>query len=299
MIVAITEIKNLLYYNALGKEGGEALSRPPGIFDLQVLVDGDQRLLAVLVTGTSLNEIGFEIARAIDANLVIITGYSAERLKLSKAAIKENLPLANIRCLTLDFSSLAAVRKAAAEILIHNAAAALGPFKPTVDNLENQIATNHCDGHSHVLASKLLASRTPRYTPRVVFVSSGAQAMVVGPDFRTFRHPDAHINAYSMNPGVILTSMMQKGSVSDEMKVIGVLNADGKPNTEDFQWKTRRALLILSCQHRKPPPLTPASTPGAYLEDSVLAELAPHSSDLANAKKLWTLTEIIGEKFTF
>ncbi|KAF7364698.1 Short-chain dehydrogenase/reductase family protein [Mycena venus] len=104
----------------------------------------------VLITGTSINGIGFETAHVLAkyANLVIITGYNSERLRLSEEAIKKEVPTANIRQLVLDLSSLAAVRKAAAEVnaypeplhvLIHNAAASGGKFKLTVDGLESQM----------------------------------------------------------------------------------------------------------------------------------------------------------------
>jgi hypothetical protein len=93
-------------------------------------------MFAVLITGTSLNGLGFENARVIAkyANLVIFTGYSPERycvpsllslpawlnfmcrLRLSKEAIRKDVPSANIRRLSLDLSSLAAVRTAAAEV---------------------------------------------------------------------------------------------------------------------------------------------------------------------------------------
>ncbi|KAJ6603209.1 hypothetical protein DFH09DRAFT_1301031 [Mycena vulgaris] len=62
----------------------------------------------VVVTGTSINGIGFETARVIAkyANLVVITGYNAERLKLSDAGIKKEFPSANIHPLRVDLSSL-------------------------------------------------------------------------------------------------------------------------------------------------------------------------------------------------
>ncbi|KAJ6629781.1 hypothetical protein B0H10DRAFT_2208339 [Mycena sp. CBHHK59/15] len=71
----------------------------------------------VLITGTSLNGICFEAARVISkyASLVIITGYSSERLKLSEDAIEREVPAANIRRLVLDLSSLAAARMPAAD----------------------------------------------------------------------------------------------------------------------------------------------------------------------------------------
>ncbi|KAJ7703713.1 hypothetical protein B0H17DRAFT_922055, partial [Mycena rosella] len=158
----------------------------------------------VLVTGTSINGIGFEAARVIakHARLVVITGYNLERLKLSEEAIKKDVPTANIRPLVLDLSSLAAVRKAAAEInaypealhvVVHNAAASFGPLKLTVDNLERQMATDHIGPFllTKLIAPKILAAGTASYVPRVVYVSSSAHASGTGVDFTTVGHPDA------------------------------------------------------------------------------------------------------------
>ncbi|KAJ6614820.1 hypothetical protein B0H10DRAFT_127059 [Mycena sp. CBHHK59/15] len=206
----------------------------------------------VLITGTSINGIGFEAARVIakHANLVVITGYNLERLKLSEDAIKNDVPSANIRRLALDLSSLTAVRKAAAEVnaypepihvLIHNAAASIGPFKLTADKLESQVATGHIGPFllTKLLTPKLLAAATTSYTPRVVFVSSNAHAAGSGVDFDTLGKPDTAkytsldayfqtksanvltaleiskrskgaINAYSLHPGVVYTNLIQK-----------------------------------------------------------------------------------------
>ncbi|KAF7299506.1 Short-chain dehydrogenase/reductase family protein [Mycena indigotica] len=146
----------------------------------------------VLITGTSVNGIGFEAARAIakHANLVVITGYNEERLKLSEEAIKKDIPSANVRKLILDLNSLAAVRKAAAEVnayseplhvLVNNAAAPLGPFATTADGLETQIGVGHVAAFlfTKLVTPKLLASATADYTPRVVFI--GSQAHMFGP----------------------------------------------------------------------------------------------------------------------
>ncbi|KAJ7648769.1 hypothetical protein DFH06DRAFT_1332374 [Mycena polygramma] len=225
----------------------------------------------VLITGTSLNGIGFEAARAIarHANLAVITGYSAERLKLSEDAIKKDLPSANIRCLELDLSSLTAVRAAAAEvnaypeplhILINNAAAVIGPFKLTVDGLESQMAINHV-GHfllTALLAPKLLASKTASFTPRVVILSSGAHSWCDGVDLEAIEHPTAEgydtgkgyyrskaanilmtgelarraggaLKAYSVHPGAIYTNITLKEESRAYMMSVGFLDADGKP----------------------------------------------------------------------
>ncbi|KAJ7342790.1 NAD-P-binding protein [Mycena albidolilacea] len=139
----------------------------------------------VLITGTSINGIGFEAARVLAkyANLVIIAGYNSERLKLSEEAIKKEVPGANIRQLVLDLSSLAAVRKAGAEVnqyseplhvLIHNAAAPVVKYNLTVDGFESQMAAAHIGPFllTKLLAPKLLAARSESYTPRVITVSS-------------------------------------------------------------------------------------------------------------------------------
>ncbi|KAJ7460301.1 hypothetical protein FB451DRAFT_1371758 [Mycena latifolia] len=296
----------------------------------------------VLITGTSLNGIGFETARVIakHANLVIITGYNAERLKLSEAAIKQDVPEANIRRLTLDLSSLAAVRTAAEEVnsypeslhvLIHNAAAAIGPFKLTADNLETQMATDHVGPFllTKLLAPKLLAAATASYTPRVIFVSSGAHAFGKGVDFDTVEHPSAEsytatdacfqaksaniltalelsrrsqgkLNAYSLHPGVIFTNISQKEESIPEMQALGILGPDGLPNTEKFEWKTIPQGAATTVAAAFDPRLN--DKPGAYLDNSTVANevVASHSSDPANASRLWELTEkIIGETFTF
>ncbi|KAJ7745392.1 hypothetical protein B0H14DRAFT_2214485, partial [Mycena olivaceomarginata] len=140
----------------------------------------------VLVTGTSLNSIGFETARAIAqyASLVIITGTTlSARLRLSESAIRLEFPSANVRCLNLDLSSLAAVRRAAKEVngysepihvLIHNAAATIGHFKRTVDGLESQIATDLIGPFlfTKLIAPKIRAAKSATYTPRVVALTS-------------------------------------------------------------------------------------------------------------------------------
>ncbi|KAJ7511585.1 hypothetical protein B0H11DRAFT_2370431 [Mycena galericulata] len=296
----------------------------------------------VLITGTSLNGIGFETALAIAkyANLLIITGYNAERLKLTEDAIKKEIPTANIHHLVLDLSSLAAVRKAAAvvnakpeplHVLIHNAAAVIGPFKLTVDNLENQFATDHVGPFlfTKLLTPKLLDSATSTYTPRVVFVASAVHAFGQGVNFDVLAKPDPSkfqisdayfqaksaniltaielskrskgaINAYSLHPGMIFTNLAQKEESIDNLKAIGMLGPDGLPNRDKFEWKTIPQGAATTVAAAFDPRLN--DNPGAYLDNCAVAteSVSPHSSDPANAEKLWTITEkIIGETFTF
>ncbi|KAJ7038684.1 hypothetical protein C8F04DRAFT_1088316 [Mycena alexandri] len=290
----------------------------------------------VLITGTSLKGIGFEAARVIAkyANRVIITGYNAKRLKLSEEAIKKETPQANIYSLVLDLSSFASVRKAAAEInaqpeplhvLINNAASSFVDFKLTVDGLETQLATDHVGPFlfTKLLAPKLLASATPTYTPRVVFVASAAQGFGTGVDFDALENPDpakySKQSAYGqaksanvltaielskrskgkINAYIIFTNIFEKENSIPTLQGFGALGADKKPNTE-HPWKTIPQGAATTVAAAFDPRLN--DKPGAYLDNSTVADnlLAPHSSDPVNAEKLWNITEkIIGETFVF
>ncbi|KAJ7505846.1 hypothetical protein B0H11DRAFT_2334806 [Mycena galericulata] len=295
----------------------------------------------VLLTGTSLNGIGFETGRAIakHANLLIITGHSPERLKAAEEAIKRDVPSANVRPLVLDLSSLASVREAAAEVraypeplhvLIHNAAAPIGNFKLTVDNLENQMAVDHIGPFlfTKLLAAKLVATKTASHTPRVVFVASIGHGFGSGVNFSTLSRPDAagytpteayyqakaanvltaielskrargQINAYSLHPGFIYTNMMQHEEAIPSFETFGFLGADGRPNPV-HTWKTIPQGAATTVAAAFDPSLNDKA--GTYLSDCIAANelVAPPSFDPGNAEKLWTLTEeIIGEKFEF
>ncbi|KAF7292229.1 Short-chain dehydrogenase/reductase family protein [Mycena indigotica] len=181
----------------------------------------------VIVTGTSLNGIGFETARVIakHARLVVITGHSDERLNLAAEGIRKSVPSANIRTLNVDLASLAAVRKAAAEVnaytepihvLINNAAKPWCDFSLSADGIESQLATGHVGPFllTHLLVPKLLASASAEHTPRAIFVSSIAQAleggkgvdfdMLVKPDEKKYDAPTVYHQVKTAN---VLTSV--------------------------------------------------------------------------------------------
>ncbi|KAJ7465035.1 hypothetical protein FB451DRAFT_428285 [Mycena latifolia] len=296
----------------------------------------------VLVTGTSLNGIGFETARVLakHANFVIITGHNSERLKLVEEAIQGEQPSANVRPLMVDLSSLAAVRSAAAEVnaypeplhvMIHNAAATIGVFKLTVDNFESQMATDHIGPFlfTKLLVAKILAAGTTDYTPRVVFVSSLGHSFGTGINFTTLESPDpagyepmeayyqakaaniltalelskrskGRINSYSLAPGTIYTNIMKSPECITGLQKLGALGPDGFPINEIFSFKTIPQGAATTLVAAFDPRLN--DKPGTYLSDCAEAneKISPHSSDPANAEKLWTLTEkIVGERFAF
>ncbi|KAJ7866465.1 hypothetical protein B0H13DRAFT_2066681 [Mycena leptocephala] len=272
----------------------------------------------ILITGTSVNGIGFETARVLakHANLIIITGHNSERLKIAEDTIK---------------SEAAAEINAFPEplhVLIHNAAAVIGEFKLTVDNFENQFATNHLGPFllTKLLSSKLLAARTTGYTPRHIFCDGVNFSKLERPDpdgyepldtyFRTkvaniltamelSKRSKGQINAYSLHPGVIMTNNMQRGDIVDSLKkwtyfmarLAEILDEDGRPSDKKHPWKTIPQGAATTVAAAFDP-----NKPGAYLDDCVEANdtIAPHASDSGNAERLWALTErLIGESFTF
>ncbi|KAJ7505845.1 NAD-P-binding protein, partial [Mycena galericulata] len=284
----------------------------------------------VLITGTSLNGIGFETVRVLAryANTIMITGYNSERYvcMLVVESVKREVPSADLRPILVDLSALASVRHAAAQVnsyseplhvLIHNAAAPIGPFKLTEDNFEHQMATNHIGPFllTKLLAPKILAAKTPNYTPRVVFVSSFGHGLS-GVNWRTFVRPDpakyepadayfqakaanvlcarelsrrskGRINAYSLHPGAI--APLQRA---------GVLGPDGLPSGDGIKTIPQGAATTVVAAFD--PRID--DHPGAYLCDCKLANelVSPPCADSANANKLWNLTEeVIEETFTF
>ncbi|KAJ6450090.1 hypothetical protein C8R45DRAFT_1224228 [Mycena sanguinolenta] len=295
----------------------------------------------VLVTGTSLNSLGFETARAIAryANLIIITGYNPERLRLREAAIKLEFPSANIRGLNLDLSSLVAVRRAADEVnaypepihvLIHNAAATVGPFKLTPDALESQIATDFIGPFlfTKLIAPKIQAAKTATHTPRVVALTSIFHQHAQGIDLADMEHPDAAnyepfraynqaksanvlwmvelsrrsggaMRGYSVSPGVALTNLQLKTESLEIFIASEIITPDLKPNTKNYHWKTIPESAATTLVAAFDPRLE--DKPGVYLDDCNIAEIGgPNILDPELPGRLWTTTErIIGESFDF
>ncbi|KAJ7458070.1 hypothetical protein FB451DRAFT_1182825 [Mycena latifolia] len=86
-----------------------------------------------------------------------------------------------------------------------------------------------------------------------------------------------------------------------EAATFGILGPDGKPNKENYEWKTipqGAATYFLERTVAAALDTRLNDKPGAYLSNSSEANknLAPHSSDPAIAAKLWTvMEEITGE----
>ncbi|KAF7318993.1 Short-chain dehydrogenase/reductase family protein [Mycena chlorophos] len=262
----------------------------------------------VLVTGTSLQGIGFDTACSIakHAGLVVITGYNAERLDLSAAAIHKAVPTANVPEVNAYPEPL--------HVLIHNAADTSGMYTITDDDIERQIAVAHFGPFllTKLLLPKLLSSTSPTWLPRVVIVASEAHTFGPGIDFAHLRKPlpgskqetegflryhEVKVANIFLHPGVIYTGAFTKEAVIPALKIVGTLTEDGKP-APNHPWKTLAQGAATTVAAAFDPRLDGQS--GAYLVDSNEANnlrTAP-ASDQANVDKLWKMTEeILGEDF--
>ncbi|XP_024025401.1 short-chain dehydrogenase TIC 32, chloroplastic [Morus notabilis] len=141
--------------------------------------------LTAIVTGAS-SGIGFETARvlALRGVNVVMGVRNIEAGKDVKGIIIKESPSAKINAMELDLSSMASVRKFAADfsssglplnILINNAGVMATPFMLSKDNIELQFATNHI---GHFLLTNLLLETMKRTSVeckkegRIVNVSS-------------------------------------------------------------------------------------------------------------------------------
>ena len=138
----------------------------------------------VLTTGVSPNGTGalfMETLAKHNPSLLILAGRSPAKLEATASKIHSLNPSVPTRQLSLDLTSLASVRRAAAEVnswtdvphidvLCNNAGIMGGPYQKTEDGLELHFGVNHV---AHFLFTKLLMGKllaAPK--PRVVNISS-------------------------------------------------------------------------------------------------------------------------------
>jgi NAD(P)-dependent dehydrogenase (short-subunit alcohol dehydrogenase family) len=113
----------------------------------------DQAGRTVLVTGTTVGGLGqftsLELARR--GARVVLAGRTEQRLDETEAAIRAEVPAAELHKLVVDLADLGSVRRAAAaaaglgpiDVLVNNAGVMGTPYQRTADGLELQMATNH------------------------------------------------------------------------------------------------------------------------------------------------------------
>ncbi|KAL3021446.1 hypothetical protein AAZX31_05G194700 [Glycine max] len=145
----------------LGWKGASGFSASSTAEQVTQGIDGTA--LTAIVTGAT-SGLGLETTRvlALRGVHVVMAVRSLDSGKNVKETILKEIPSAKIDVMELDLSSMASVRKFAADfnssglplnILINNAGVMATPFTLSQDNIELQFATNHL---GHFLLTNLL-----------------------------------------------------------------------------------------------------------------------------------------------
>ncbi|KHN16813.1 Short-chain dehydrogenase TIC 32, chloroplastic [Glycine soja] len=169
----------------LGWKGASGFSASSTAEQVTQGIDGTA--LTAIVTGAT-SGLGLETTRvlALRSVHVVMAVRSVDSGKNVKETILKEIPSAKIDVMELDLSSMASVRKFAADfnssglplnILINNAGVMATPFTLSQDNIELQFATNHL---GHFLLTNLLLEtmkktvRECNQEGRIVILSSEA-----------------------------------------------------------------------------------------------------------------------------
>jgi NAD(P)-dependent dehydrogenase (short-subunit alcohol dehydrogenase family) len=287
-----------------------------------------------LITGATFGGIGAEAGRILakyGAKLVILAGRSLENLEITAAKIKEATPDAELRPLVLDLSSLASVRKAAAEVnsyeenidvLINNAGVMGNPYTETVDKLESQFGTNHV-GHfllTNLILSRLLASPSPRVVNLtsvgheicpILFDDIGfsagkkydrwhayGQSKTANILFtRELAKRHERLVALAVHPGAVGTNLMRHNAMEDVV-ANPIKTYWGEPFAKEWFFKS----LSQGAATTLVAALDPAKNgySGSYMDDCQVHDerCMEWAKDMNHANKLWKLSEdLVGQKF--
>lgn len=140
----------------------------------------DQTDRTIVVTGPTLGGLGHHTALELARRgaRVILAGRNPAKVEETVAAIRTEVPDAQLEALHLDLASLSSVRTAAAaaaqvgpiDVLVNNAGVMGTKYARTADGLELQMATNHFG--PFLLTGLLLPQLVQSADGRVVTVSS-------------------------------------------------------------------------------------------------------------------------------
>jgi NAD(P)-dependent dehydrogenase (short-subunit alcohol dehydrogenase family) len=296
----------------------------------EVLEGKDLSGTSVFITGAN-SGLGQETARAMAAKgaHVIMAGRDQDKLDEAVAAIRADVPSAELDTITVDLGSLENIRASTSrarqrfakiDILINNAGVMATPFTHTADGFEMQFGTNHL-GH-FALTGELMPLIERGTAKRIVNLSSRGHHM--GPvhfDDPNFVHRpydpwssygqsktanilftvglEQHfavlgIHAYAVHPGGIQTNLGRH--MTPEM--MEALIARVTTSDSGFAWKTIPQGAATSCWAATAPELEGQG--GVYCEDCHVAEVDDVSSkggvrtyalNPSYAEQLWALSE--------
>jgi NAD(P)-dependent dehydrogenase (short-subunit alcohol dehydrogenase family) len=297
---------------------------------LEVITGHDLTGQTAIITGAS-SGLGIETIRALlsAGAEVVMAVRDTKKAEVVAAELRQSTKNSKIHLLELNLSSLASVRKAAAEalakwsklhILINNAGVMATPYSHTEDGFEMQFGTNHL---GHYLFSTLLLPALQAAAPsRVVVLSSiGHRRSDINFEdlnyqTRTYEKWEAYgqsktanalfavawnqiygnqgVTANALHPGGIQTGL-QKFIPEDEQRAMGWIDENGKVNPLFKTVEQGAATSIWAAVGQELNGIG-----GLYLEDcnealpfdpaKPYSGYMPYARDLERAEKLWEIS---------
>ena len=273
-----------------------------------------------VITGAS-SGLGRESARALASAgaRVILAGRNANALDETQKWIRADQPDADTSTITLDLTSLASVRRAAAaiaeatkaiHILMNNAGVMFTPFGHTGDGFEMQFGTNHL---GHFAFTDLLKGRLEAADgSRVVNLSSDGHRLgdvdLTDPNWERREYDkfaaygaaktanilhaveldsrcrDAGVRAYAVHPGMVATNLARHMTREDVAVVTKRAAAHDIEVLTPEQGAATQVWAAVADEL--------SGTGGVYLADcAVRSDAAAYATDEARAAELWQLSE--------
>lgn len=279
--------------------------------------------LTAIVTGAS-SGIGAETARVLAARgaHVVMAARNLAAADSVRQAVLADTPAATLDVMELDLSSMASVRKFAADfnakglplnILVNNAGVMAIPFTLSKDGIEMQFATNHV-GHfllTHLLLENMKkTSRESNVEGRIVNVSSEGHRVTYKEGIRFDKINDeaeyGTIGAYGQSK---LANILHANELARRFKEEGVnitanslhpgsiiTNLLRYHSIIDVLSRTLGKLVLKNANQGAATTCYVALHPGAkgvsgkYFCDSNVYEASEKAKDVELAKKLWDLS---------
>lgn len=296
------------------REGPSGFSASTTAEEVTQGIDGTG--LTAIVTGAS-SGIGKEATRvlALRGVRVIMAVRNTKAGSAVKDAIVKEIPAAKVEVMELDLSSMASVRKFAAQynatglplnILINNAGVMVSKFNLSKDDIELHFATNYL---GHFLLTNLLldvmksTAAESNVEGRIVVVSSLGHRFVykegiqfdkinvdtrykygqsklanilhAGELSRRLKEEGISVIVNSVHPGPVVTDLLRNSSI-----LSGIVNLIGK-----YFFKNVQQGAATTCYAALHPQVKGVS--GEYFADCNLSQASPLANDAELAKKLW------------
>ncbi len=292
----------------------------------EVLAGVDLSGSRAFITGAA-SGIGLQTATALAASGadLAVAVRSDEQGDATVAAIRAEVPDADVACHHLDLSSLASARSCAAsvvddgrpiDLLINNAGVMFTDFGRTEDGFETQLGINHfghfaltqglrpalADGGRVVnLSSRGHTSAgidwdDPNFERREYdkFLAYGQSktANILFTIGLQERLADRSIDCFAVHPGVIRTNLSRHMDEDDFTELMRRAKASSMTGSDEgFAYKSVAAGAATSVYAATSAELTGHG--GAYLSDCQITEAAAHAQDRADANRLWELSETL------